>query len=136
MRGRDFLSVARPLPAAPSEPHRRAAVIHAYYALMLECRDMLIRWGRPAPPRQNVHSFVRLKFAYARDTVLKEIGDVIDWLGRERNQASYEMSPSPKYAADQHALQCIDEAVRAISLLDAIDLDPSRRAAATASLPP
>jgi hypothetical protein len=39
MRGKDFLEVARALVAGTSEAHRRAAVVNAYYALMLECAN-------------------------------------------------------------------------------------------------
>jgi hypothetical protein len=45
MRGREFLELARELPASGTAPrHWRAVIIHAYYALFLECREAMSRW--------------------------------------------------------------------------------------------
>jgi len=68
MNGRAFLEVARSDVAGPSEAYWRAAAVHAYYALILECRDALLRWGVTIPPRQNVHAFTRLQLTYSSAT--------------------------------------------------------------------
>src|SRR2546421_103927 len=48
MPGREFLELARELLAFGTLPrHWRAVIIHTYYALLLECRDAMTRWGLP-----------------------------------------------------------------------------------------
>jgi hypothetical protein len=136
MQGRAFLDVAREMCSGATEAHWRAAVIHAYYALVLECRDALTRWGIAVPPRQNIHAAVRLKFAYAGHPDLRVIGDALDFLVRHRNDASYDLSPLPIFQTRRLALRAVREAEAALALLDAIEADPARRAAAVASLPP
>lgn len=136
MDGRAFLGVATDLVAFGTEPHRRAAVVDAYYALFLECRDALIRWGVSVPPRQNVHAQVRLKFTYARDAVLNNIGRTLEDCGQLRNQASYNLTASLPFTSDALALRTIQNARDALALLDGIDGDPARRAAAIAAIPP
>ncbi len=57
MHGREFLELARELLASGTLPrHWRAVIIHAYYALLLECRDAMTRWGLPPLIRQQVHA--------------------------------------------------------------------------------
>jgi len=50
MDGRAFLGVAQEMALGRTEAHWRAAVGRAYYALMLEGRDFLQRWGFVPPP--------------------------------------------------------------------------------------
>jgi hypothetical protein len=127
--------VAQELVLAPTETHWRTAVGRAYYALMLEGRDALARWGF-APPRQNVHSFVRLRFGYASDPDLKSIGFTLDRLSQWRNHADYQLTSGGSFATNVRASQAITESRTALALLDQIEADPVRRAAAIASLPP
>jgi hypothetical protein len=136
MAGRGFLEVAREVVAGTTEYHWRAAVIHAYYALILECRDALLRWGFAVPRRDIMHAQVRLRFTYATDSDLKEIGRALDTLVRERNRASYDLTPGTKYASSTTAQRAIKEASNALDLLDDIDGDANRRAAAIATIQP
>ncbi|HWG45366.1 MAG TPA: hypothetical protein VN688_21565 [Gemmataceae bacterium] len=136
MDGRAFLDVARELVAGITEAHWRATVIHAYYALMLECRDALARWAVAIPPHQNVHSAVRLRFVYAADPDLKWLGYRLDDWSRHRNEASYNLMPLRQFATDTVAQRAITEVSDALALLDAIECDPVRRTAAIAAFPP
>jgi hypothetical protein len=83
-----------------------------------------------------VHSHVRLKFVFATDPDIKGLGDVLDDLGRLRNRANYILSSLPEFADATEALRSIDKAADAIALLDAIEADPARLAAAQASIQP
>ncbi len=136
MQGRAFLDVARDMAADTTEARWRTAAGRAYYALMLEGREALQRWGFPTPPRQNVHTFVRLRFRYAADPDLQAIGDALDRLARWRNQADYNLVPSALFASATIAVQAVTRAQRALDLLDRIDRDPVRRAAAIATIRP
>jgi len=136
MQGRAFLDVARTLVRGPTEAYWRAAVIHAYYALFLECRDALARWGIAIPPRQNVHSSVRLRFIYAADADPKKIGSALDHWCEWRNKASYNLAPLAHFATDALAQKAIVKTAAALARLDAIESDPVRRAAAIVSFPP
>ena len=136
MQGRAFLDIARELLGGGTEAHRRATVIHSYYSLFLECRDALTRWGIAISPRQNVHSAVRLRFVYAGDVDLKDIGFDLDKWCRYRNDASYNLGVLQKFATDTLAQDALAEAAAALTLLDALESDPVRRAVAIASFPP
>lgn len=135
MRGRAFLDVARELVQKATEPHWRTAATDAYYALMLECRDALARWGFPLPPHQNVHSYVRLRLMYAKNRTLKSIADALDKLSRLRNKACYDLQ-SPRFASAIEAEDAIQRAADSLADLDGIDTDATQRAAAIASFQP
>lgn len=139
MQGRAFLELAREIVTGPGEAHWRGAAIHAYYALFLECRDALNQWGITIPKGQNVHASVRLRFLYANDSDLKQIGFALESLVLLRNSASYDLS-SPaalqSFASSADAQDAIQRAADALALLDAIQTDPVRKAAAIASFPP
>jgi hypothetical protein len=136
MRGRDFLDLARELAAGATEAHWRGAAGRTYYALMLEGRDALARWGYSPPGGHGVHAWVRLRFTYAADKGFKRIGDALDSLVRVRNRADYNLALLPMFRSAKRAHEAVQEAADALMLLDTIEADPARLAAAVASLPP
>ena len=133
MDGREFLAAARDAIAGASEAHWRTACGRAYYALMLECRDVLERWGIPVLPH-DVHSYVRFRFEFVAHADLKAIGIQLDLLGQLRAKADYHIRPFTAFTTEVRALDAIQEASDAIGLLDEIDDDPVRQAAAVAAI--
>ena len=71
MDGRAFLDVAQRLLQASTEADWRSAAGRAYYALMLEGRAALQRWGFTIPRTEQIHRFVRLHFLYAGDSDMR-----------------------------------------------------------------
>jgi hypothetical protein len=136
MKGREFLDVARELAAGAGEAHWRAAAGGAYYALILESRDALLRWGFSIPARDNVHTFVRLRLLFANDPDLKDIGIVLDHTSQLRNRADYDLRPSRAFASRAIAQAALKDITDALSKLDVIENDPARRLAAMASIRP
>lgn len=136
MPGRGFLDVAREVAAGTTPFHWRSASVDAYYALFLGCRDVLFRWGFRMPRRDNVHAWVRLRFTYASDSDLKAIGDALDRLVRLRSQASYDLTPLPKFASPVEAQDAIQSATNALAMLDSFTADPAREAAAIGAIGP
>jgi len=129
MDGSRFLDIARELLRGTTEAHWRTAAGRAYYALMLEGRDLLHRWGFAAPPRDQVHAFVRLRFSYAADPDLKEVGRALEELGKLRNQADYQLTAGPRFSSFGKARQAVQDAENQLVLLKLVDADLPRRTA-------
>ena len=137
MEGRDFLAVAKRSVCGPTEADWRDAGGRAYYALFLETRDALQRWGFALVRHGQIHAFVRLKFLFSSETDLKTIGRRLEKLGEMRNHADYRLdNPGRFFVNAKPAEQAILNAEDAIALLDQIEADPTRRAAAIASITP
>ena len=111
-------------------------MIHAYYAVLLESRDAMTRRSLPALVRQQVHAQVRLRLLYSTDVELQGVGRKLERLGMDRNAASYDLRASPLFATSIGAQDAIRIAEYALALLDGIDADPIRRAAAAGSIKP
>jgi hypothetical protein len=136
MRGREFLDLAREIVGNGGERHWRGAHVHAYYALLLESREALTRWGLPAPSPHTVHHHIRNKLTFAGDKDLKRIGISLDHLSQRRSWASYQLGPHTRHGSEAAARQSIQEAADALTLLDALEVDPAHRTVAVASIPP
>src|SRR5690349_10451962 len=136
MQGREFLELARECLPGGLPRHHRGAIIHAYYGLLLECRESMDRWGLPALTRFPVHSQIRLRLIYSSDNDLKWIGHRLEELSMDRNLANYDLQDLPVFALPVKAKRNVQTAENAIALLDAINADAARRAAAIASIRP
>jgi hypothetical protein len=134
MNGRAFLDSAQRLAQGSGEADWRSAAGRAYYALMLEGRDALARRGFVLPRRDQVHAFVRLRFYTPAHPDLRAIGRALEDLGHLRNQGDYELTVAGPFANATRAQNAVQQARTAIAVLDAIDHDPSRRAAAVAAI--
>ncbi len=136
MRGREFLELAKELLPGTLPRHWRGIIIHAYYGLLLECREAMARWRLPPLTRLQLHSQVRLRLVFANDTDLKQIGYVLEELGRHRNRANYDLFPYPDLSSGSLALNDLNVATIHLALLDRIGGNPFRRAAVIASIRP
>ncbi len=136
MQGRAFLDLAREVVRGGTPRHRRGAIIHSYYAPLLECREAMDRLGFPPLSRQQVHAQIRLRLVYATDRDTKRIGMALERLGQDRNLANYDLRDLQMFGTDRDARDAIQAASDFIALLEAIDADPVRRAAAMASIKP
>src|SRR5438552_18145474 len=134
MRGRAFLDWAREIVGSGAELHGRGAHVHAYYALFLESREALARWGLAPPSVHTVHHHVRNKLTFAGDKDLKSIGISLDHLSQRRSWASYQLNPHVRHGSEAAARQSIQQAADALTLLDNLEADPVHRAAAIASI--
>lgn len=128
MEGRKFLDVAQELAQGGTEAHWRSAAGRAYYALMLEGRALLGRWGFVPPPRDQVHMFVRLHFLYAPDRDLKKVGHSLEELGKLRNQAEYQMNSAAVFINAVAARDALQKARDNLARMDQVDSDPTRKA--------
>jgi hypothetical protein len=134
MNGRSFLDAATDSAAGPREAHWRTAAGRAYYALLHEARLALERWGFPMPPGESIHTFVRRRFAFAAHSDLKALSDTLDRLARLRNQADYQLAAPGPFANSARVWSAVSDSRSAIALLDQIDADPVRLAAAAAAV--
>src|SRR5438046_2511130 len=126
MRGSEFLDLAQEIVRGGTEVHWRGAAGRAYYALMLESRDALLGWGFAAPPRENIHAFVRLRFTFPASPDVLLIGRALDKLNRLRNKADYHLSIGPPFDSDVITTEALQAAADSITLLGAIQADNAR----------
>lgn len=71
---------------------------------------------------------------YSSDSDLKLVGLTLDRPGRPRNHADYQLSDSERLFAQSRVVEYVRDAARAIDLLDQVDGDDNRRAAAIQSV--
>jgi hypothetical protein len=134
MNGREFLSIARELLRGGTEAHWRSAAGRAYYALFLEARDSLTRWGFAPPPHAQVHHFVRSRLNTPVNPDLRAIGPKFDLLGTLRTKADYRIAVPAEFIDRARAAAAVIDADNAIKRIDQVESDPARRAAVVAAL--
>jgi hypothetical protein len=125
MRGRDFLDTARRLSGGITEADHRSAISRAYYALFIECRDALLRWGFVFPSR-NSHREVQQRLAFPGNADLRPIGDVLSYLVSRRNCADYDMINPRHPQTAVAAAEATARSTSSIAHLDALEADPAR----------
>jgi hypothetical protein len=133
MRGRDFLDTAAHLSQMRAESDWRSAISRVYYALYLDCRDALRRWGFPIPQRSS-HRDVSQRLALPKNPDLFVIAGTFGRLSSLRNRADYDLALDPMFQTSTAARNAVSEARNQIALLDAIDSDPARRSQAIADI--
>jgi uncharacterized protein (UPF0332 family) len=134
MNGRALLDPARRMASGVAEAEWRTAANRAYYALFLEARDALRRWGQVPGRRDQVHAFVRYRFIYPANPDLQSIGRFLDKLYRIRSEADYETNLPGSFASAALAGNAVRDAHDAIRLLDNLEADAGRLAAAIATI--
>lgn len=134
MDGRLFLQVARVLAVEDDEASLRTAAGRAYYALFIEARDALMRWGLAPQTQFQVHVRVRELFDRTRVSDLSFIGDKLRELHILRNRADYENDQGSPFDSFFVIEEAIHDAESAIQLLLQIDGESARRDAAIAAI--
>src|SRR4051794_22890522 len=120
MNGRSFLDIARELVLGVTSWPWRTAPGRAYYALFLEVRAAMQRWGFVPLKSENAHAYFRLRLVDATDPDAKNAGLHLERLLDRRLKADYDLR-SPLFGTDAVAQHCITRAEAALALLDAID---------------
>jgi hypothetical protein len=133
MDARKYLDVARRLLTRSAEEDWRTAAGRACYALFLECRDALARWGFLPMKGVSVHHFVRDRFSMPANPDLIPIGVGLNETAFLRTKADYEMTTG-LFKSDATARDRVQKAGDALSLLDALEADAARLAAAVAAI--
>jgi len=134
MDGRDFLGIAQHLLSLPTEASWRSAASRLYLALLHEARAALDRWGFPLPPQDDIHTFVLSRFGSHRSMDLLRVEDGLRRLKPFAEEPDFALSAVGSFADAAEVSQHLVLAQLVVDLLDQIDYDPARRAAAIADI--
>jgi hypothetical protein len=134
MDGRQFLGIARALLQENDEESWRTAANRAYYGVFIECRDALLRWGVKSIPVYQPHARVKLLFAQPSLTDLYSISQALESLYKMRCRADYDTATVGPFHSHFIVEQAVIQAEQTVDLLDDIEADPSRKAAAVAAV--
>ncbi len=130
MDGREFLDAAQHLLSLPKEVNWRSAVSRLYLAVLHEARAALDRWGFPLPAQVDIHDFVLLRFRSVTSMDLLRVWEALRRLVSFVEEADFALATVRLFADATEVSKHLVLAQVAIALLDQIDSDPARRAAA------
>ncbi len=130
MDGRAFLDSAQDLLSLPKEANWRSAASRLYLALLHEARVALERWGFPLPPQDNIHAFVLSRFDSPLSMDLLRVWDALGRLSSFADEADFALSSAGRLGDAAGVSFHLVLAQVTIDLLDPIENDPIRRAAA------
>lgn len=133
MLGREFLDTADRLLTLQAESDWRSAASRSYYAVYLECREALYRWGFHFAARSS-HLEVSRRFSFPKNQELNQIAGLLQHTSSLRNKADYDLSSNSPFLSASESRISVQRARTVITLLDAIEADPAHRAQAIADI--
>jgi uncharacterized protein (UPF0332 family) len=128
MNPRDLLDVADELASGRKEADWRSAVSRAYYAAFHVARELLEQCGFGVPRADQAHAYLWLRLANAGHPDVKEAGNALRELRRNRNWADYDLD---RPLHQPTAFDGVRTAADIIDLLDAVAAEPAIRAKIT-----
>jgi hypothetical protein len=123
MDGRDFLTLAQQLAAAPTEAAWRSAVSRAYYAAFHVARQLMEDLKFAVPRADRAHSHLWLRLSNCGDPQVVAAGRNLNDLRRDRNWADYDLAHPMHQMIVQRPLLVAPQIIR---VLDAAAIDPTR----------
>ena len=102
--------------------------------MLHEARAALERWGFPLSPQDDIHAFVLSRFGSSPSMDLLRVEDALHRLKPFADGADFALSSVGLFADAGAVSQHLVLARVTIALLDQIDNDPARRAAAIGDL--
>jgi len=134
MDGRAFLVSVQHLLTLPHEANWRSAASRLYLVLLHEAKAALERWGFPLPLQDDIHAFVLSRFGSSPNMDLLRVADALRRLSLFADDADFALSSVGSFANAGPVSRHLVLAQVTIDLLDQIDNDPTRRAAAIGDL--
>lgn len=120
---RDYLNLAVALVNGSTEAEWRSAVSRAYYAAFHVARQLLTSLNFAVPLAERAHGYLWLRLANAGHADVRNAGNRLNALRRERNRADYDAHISVIQSIARTHVRRAEEIIQA---LDAAAIDPVR----------